>query len=1599
MSGNERIKFITVLVLVLLFLQLKPFNNDSRSKASGEPDIVDNGDYTMTATWDFEDPSDYLFFNTTMNNGEVNLTLKKYWWSQTTLDDFNKGTFVSTSATPLGDVNLTYEMKTTNLVKTGDFASNQDWTYTSDDNVASAHNATGENAELFYSYFTGDNTAYLIPVEGKDDGTVEHWQSFPIWNLFNDSLSTEVGFKNIGGNPVSERSFFYFGLGSIPSSAIINNVSFYAKIQLDSPSSAHRIDIHALDVARDDSDEIARYDDCENGTLYVNDSASLSAGVAKEYHEWNLGAQAIADLQANLSRGWFGIGIHEEGENDERALISSVESDYDPQLNVSYTTTTTVTFSETVYVNQTFFKPNITPSFPEAANLSFNFKVKKFFNASADLTVRIDDVTVWSYTINSVTNWIPVSLDIGQYMSESRDYNISLQLHMDVNSVEGVECAVKYDDIKVTTLGYSCSGNYNSEVFNASSEVLWDEISWNVSTPPETDFTIRTANSLDNISWSEWSSEYSLATGEQITPKIGRYIQYTFNLSTTNYSKTPVLHDVNISYMKYCWNGTLEMKKDLSVENLRDWGTFLWEDQTNGQNITYWYSIDKGATWSQVPVDGNLSSVSIFTGRIRFRANFTTDNPTTTPTLSQWNLTYEISELAELFGFVQPGYGSIKSWFNFTVRYSDSENDTPMQLTLNITEGTSHLGSWDMLGNPVDPSDTNYTDGKWYYYNYTGFARGTNYTFHFASLDPTGIWSTSETNDGPDVLNSPPRITTSNIHGAEEGVLYYVDYEAEDLEDKANLTWSLERNASWLNINPDNGTLSGMPPTGERGIYWVNVTVSDGYGGVDWTNFSLIVGDTTPPIADAGKDGEVYEDEPFQFDGSNSTDNSGILNYTWYFGDGSVGYGAQPEHIYTQKRVYLVALIARDPLNNEDIDLINITVLNKPPVANAGGDTIVDEGEPAFFNGSNSYDTPSDNDSLIFLWYFDEDDKYDGMGAIASHIWYGNITTKVRLKVIDNDGDFDISEVNVTVRNVDPVVDIGDYYTGPEGSEIIIIASVHDPGLDNFEFRWDWDGDGDYDTEWSKDFIVRNKWSSMGNYTIRVEVSDGDGGFGTDTAKVNVTRRKVPPVISNLGSRKIRYNDAFTMDLTSYITDEDTPLSELVITTSDPGNVSVGGLAITLYYPEESVGETVSLEVFVSDGTFIDSEFLTILITENYPPTLKESIPDVQFFEDEVLEDAFNLNDHFEDRDLETLKFKPIYTEPNLFVTIRSDGHVDLRASPNWAGNVTVKFLAEDPSGAFDEDEILITVIPVNDPPIVLKQMRFTTIGENENWSIDLYEYFLDVDNPYLTFTCNNPEIHIDQLNHSAKWVPDNKKELKGVIFTADDGEHSVSLDPVDLKVLEPEPLNWLYLLLALILGAVVFAAYGEIRYRYTIEEVFLVDNAGVLLVHMSRGESKAIDAKLVSGMLTAVQEFVRDSFIGNDALEDIGFDEGALGKLEYGDFQIVIERGVYTFLSAVISGYDNKRLRRRMRDVVEEFEAKYSHVLVDWDGDMAKFEGAERIVGRLLKVPSNTKETPDEVVEGVETINAEDFGDDRADELPHGDFGDVPSYYDEVDK
>jgi parallel beta-helix repeat protein len=150
--------------------------------------------------------------------------------------------------------------------------------------------------------------------------------------------------------------------------------------------------------------------------------------------------------------------------------------------------------------------------------------------------------------------------------------------------------------------------------------------------------------------------------------------------------------------------------------------------------------------------------------------------------------------------------------------------------------------------------DNGYPSGGNYWSDYTGqdTKRGPNQdipgsdgigdTPYEIDSDSRDNYPLMEPYQPPNGSNNPPIITTVDVKTAFIDILYLVDYEAYDHENDP-LTWILITNASMLSINTTTGVLSGTPDISHIGSYWVNVSVDDGNGGMDYHNFTLTVFD------------------------------------------------------------------------------------------------------------------------------------------------------------------------------------------------------------------------------------------------------------------------------------------------------------------------------------------------------------------------------------------------------------------------------------------------------------------------------------------------------------------------------------------------------------------------------------------------------------------------------------------------------------------------------------------------------------------------------------------------------------------------------------
>ena len=284
-----------------------------------------------------------------------------------------------------------------------------------------------------------------------------------------------------------------------------------------------------------------------------------------------------------------------------------------------------------------------------------------------------------------------------------------------------------------------------------------------------------------------------------------------------------------------------------------------------------------------------------------------------------------------------------------------------------------------------------------------------------------------------------------------------------------------------------------------EGNHTVYLIVTDMAGNGNSTTWRFFI-DSKSPIVEAGLDKAADEDEIINFDGSLCSDENGINNLTWDFGDGYFGYGMNPSHSYSKSGTYIVNLTVWDMVNNSASDTLTVHVNNVMPNAVAGSDQIIDEGETAFFDGSASFDTPSDMSTLIYTWYFD-----DGailIGLMVSHVFVDNGVYNVTLVLQDDNGYTDSDTLNMTVNNVAPIADARGPYQGNEGMPLTFTGSATDPGNDTFTYEWDFD---DSDGLTYSDAIGQNPswtWPDDFSGAIYLRVSDDDGGVGTTSATV-----------------------------------------------------------------------------------------------------------------------------------------------------------------------------------------------------------------------------------------------------------------------------------------------------------------------------------------------------------------------------------------------------------------------------------------------------------------------------------------------------------------
>lgn len=128
----------------------------------------------------------------------------------------------------------------------------------------------------------------------------------------------------------------------------------------------------------------------------------------------------------------------------------------------------------------------------------------------------------------------------------------------------------------------------------------------------------------------------------------------------------------------------------------------------------------------------------------------------------------------------------------------------------------------------------------------------------------------------------------------------------------------------------------------------------------------------------------------------------------------------------------------------------------------------------------------------------------------------------------------------------------------------------------------------------------------------------------------------------------------------------------------------------------------------------------------------------------------------------------------------------------------------------------------------------------------------------------------------------------------------------------------------------------------YQVEQIFFIHSqTGLVLSHLVNEGVGSQDADMVSAMLTAIQDFVRDAFTGGR--------KGELESLQMGEYTILIEKSPEAYLACVVRGTPPPNMRARLRGALDSLLVEYGPQLAAFRGNSAPFRHSVRFLEEFM--------------------------------------------------
>jgi PKD repeat protein len=497
------------------------------------------------------------------------------------------------------------------------------------------------------------------------------------------------------------------------------------------------------------------------------------------------------------------------------------------------------------------------------------------------------------------------------------------------------------------------------------------------------------------------------------------------------------------------------------------------------------------------------------------------------------------------------------------------------------------------------------------------------------------------------------------------------------------------------------------------------------------------------------------------------------LNYTWFFGDGNIGFGKYANHIYADNGSYNVLLEVEDDDGSFDNDTIILTIDNLDPSITA---------------------VPTQNileDSLFTLQIIATDVSQDMLTYMDnSSLFEINSTTGVieftpqnddvgihlvNITVIDEDGGISHVEFQINIQNTnDPPQIVSDPITDAvEETLYEYLLVVEDVDSNVFTYTFDLAPIGMSIDEKSGEILWTPTNDNVGENDVIVRVADSLGAYDIQEFTVLVQNTNDAPILEPIGDFRINEDQSFEYQVVASDIDLGDELS--YYDDSDLFQINKKDGLIAFEPSNNDVGShTITIRVVDSEEA-VDSETITFTILNvNDPPALG-FIGNLQGIEDEL----FIMTITAEDVDLDdTLTFKDNST---VFDINPKTGKISFTPINSHVGVHAVNISVVDENNAVDYENILFTIINSNDPPLIETtklpdSSEVLVIKTGELFTLDI---IVDDEDPNesLTFSDDTDLFDINSETGEISFTPKAK----------DAGTHTVKITVTDSEGEEDE--------------------------------------------------------------------------------------------------------------------------------------------------------------------------------------------------------------------